>query len=103
MIQPAGSGRWPRETRRADLAALPVVVFGDEGGIHVTARSLRDLFRRLACDRPLWVDWAGTGFGEYEGYHRDGDGRGRARETYLAWLDQHFGLTPAAGRRPAIG
>jgi hypothetical protein len=79
---------------RVDLAALPVVVFGDEGGIHVTARSLQDLFRQLACDRPLWVDWAGTGFGEYEGYHRDGDGRGRARETYLAWLDQHFGLTP---------
>ncbi|GAA2406822.1 hypothetical protein GCM10010404_76160 [Nonomuraea africana] len=77
---------------RTDLSALPVAVFGDEGGVHITARDLRELFLQLACDRPLWVDWAGAGFGAYEGYHRDGDGR--AHETYLAWLDEHVGLTP---------
>src|SRR2546430_16116125 len=30
---------------RADLATLPVVVFGDEGGQHVVARNLRELLR----------------------------------------------------------
>ncbi|MEN3615774.1 hypothetical protein AAH979_40560 [Plantactinospora sp. ZYX-F-223] len=76
---------------RADLATLPIVVFGDEGGIHLTALNLRDLLRQLACDRPLGVDWGGAAFGEYEGHHREAGGQGH--ETYLAWLEQDFGLT----------
>ncbi|MER6948305.1 hypothetical protein ABT294_30185 [Nonomuraea sp. NPDC000554] len=79
---------------RTDLSTLPVAVFGDEGGIHLIACTPRDLFRQLACDRPLWVDWGGVDFGAYEGYHRDGDRRRRAHETYLAWLDQTFDLAP---------
>ena len=42
---------------RADLAALPVVVFGDEGGLHVVARNLRELFQLLGFDSEISVDW----------------------------------------------
>ena len=77
---------------RADLAGLPVVVFGDEGGIHLTARDLRDLFRQLASDQPMWVDWEDASFCEYEGYHRERDGGPEAHQAYLGWLEQHFGL-----------
>lgn len=77
---------------RADLAALPIAVFGDEGGIHLIALNLRDLLRQLACDRPLWVDWDGAGFWEYEGGHRQHGDQGH--REYLAWLEEHFGLAP---------
>ncbi|MCZ1013123.1 hypothetical protein [Streptomyces noursei] len=40
---------------RAELATLPVVVFGDEGGIGLVARNLRELFQQLGCDRALHV------------------------------------------------
>ncbi|MEX3105965.1 MULTISPECIES: hypothetical protein [unclassified Streptomyces] len=42
---------------RTDLATLPVVVFGDEGGQHVVARDLRELFRLLGFDTEISVDW----------------------------------------------
>lgn len=80
---------------RTDLASLPIVVFGDEGGIHLTALNLRDLLRQLACDRPFSVDWAAARFEEYEGDHRERGGQG-PHKIYLVWLKQHFGLTPPA-------
>ncbi|MGI5201988.1 hypothetical protein ACQEU6_10455 [Spirillospora sp. CA-108201] len=99
FAQANGSGSFYAMWRiddRADLATLPIVVFGDEGGVHVTSRNLRDLFRQLASDRPLYVDWSDAYFGEYEGYHRERDGAPEAHQAYVAWLDQHFGLGPAS-------
>ncbi|MFC8943270.1 hypothetical protein ACFT1B_34865, partial [Streptomyces griseoincarnatus] len=49
---------------RADMATLPVVVFGDEGGIAVVARNLRELFLQLGCDRTLYVGDYSAGFGD---------------------------------------
>ncbi len=40
------------------------------------------------------MDWGGASFGEYRGYHRQNDGGGQAHETYVAWLNRHFGLAP---------
>lgn len=60
---------------RADLATLPIIFFGDEGDLTVDARNLRDLFRLLAVE------------------DKDG-GPVPARQDYLAWLNQNFGLTP---------
>ncbi|MEV4243806.1 hypothetical protein AB0J63_10400 [Streptosporangium canum] len=90
----AGYALW-RVDDRADLATLPIAVFGDEGGIRLTARNLRDLLRQLACDRPLRVDWGGASFAEYDGYHREREGAAEAHATYVEWLNQHFGLAPA--------
>src|SRR5688572_7054759 len=43
-----------------ELAALPVVVLGDEGGYHVVARNIRELLALLAVDVDLYVDRDGV-------------------------------------------
>jgi hypothetical protein len=74
---------------RDDLASLPVVVFGDEGGEYVVARDLRELLRLLAYDCEISVDHHRAYFyrGEDE-RHSDG------HEQYVAWLERKFGLAP---------
>ncbi|MDI6104413.1 hypothetical protein QLQ12_38075 [Actinoplanes sp. NEAU-A12] len=72
---------------RADLATLPVVVFGDEGGEHVVARDLRELLRLLTFDSEPCVDHEQVFFYRLED-QEDSD----ARDEYRAWLDEHFGL-----------
>lgn len=75
---------------REDLATLPVVVFGDEGGICVVASNLRDLFRQLGCDWWQWPSWEGAQFME-----PDIDDKPSPRHgDYLEWLNENFGLTP---------
>jgi hypothetical protein len=72
---------------RTDLATLPVVVFGDEGGEHVIARSLRELFQLLAYDTEITVD------GDSAYFYRDTDHRPSAHhQAFADWLDEHFGL-----------
>lgn len=68
-----------RSDDRADLATLPVIFFGDEGDLWIEARDLRELFQVLAveADDP-----------------EDRDRVALARERYLAWLEQNFGLAP---------
>ncbi|MBV2364326.1 hypothetical protein ACFPZ0_21340 [Streptomonospora nanhaiensis] len=80
-----------RIDEREDLGTLPVVVFGDEGGIGVVARNLVDLFRQLGCDWWQWPGWDGAQF-----VKRDdpGDEPSPRHEEYLAWLRGNFGLTP---------
>lgn len=90
FAQANGSGSlyalWKRDDR-ADLAALPVVLLGDEGGIHLVARDLREFFRLLgALEAELACDWA-------EVFERDEEEL-PARAEYLAWLERNFGLTP---------
>ncbi|MFW5417809.1 hypothetical protein J0910_14455 [Nocardiopsis sp. CNT-189] len=67
---------------RTDLAALPVVFFGDEGDLRIEACGLRELFRLLGAEP------------------EDPEDRARlapARREYLAWLDRAFGLAPLGG------
>ncbi|MEU9126391.1 hypothetical protein AB0C96_42480 [Streptomyces sp. NPDC048506] len=67
---------------RTDLATLPVIFFGDEGDLWVEACDLRELFRLLAVEPD------------------DPEDRARlasARQKYLGWLHQNFGLTPHDG------
>jgi len=76
---------------RGDLAELPVVVFGDEGGQHVVARDLRDLLRLLGFDAEVSVDW------DEAYYYRDDEDEHRpGHDEYVAWLEERFGLDPAA-------
>ncbi|MBM2623511.1 hypothetical protein JIG36_49260 [Actinoplanes sp. LDG1-06] len=74
---------------RADLATLPVVVFGDEGGQHVVARDLPDLFRLLTFDAEPMIDWDEVTF------YRAADHEHRpAHAAYVTWLGTQFGLAP---------
>jgi hypothetical protein len=71
---------------RADLATLPVVLLGDEGGLHLVAADLREFFRLLgALDSELGCD--------EEEVFLTGDDELPGRDAYLAWLDREFGLT----------
>ncbi|MEV6348442.1 hypothetical protein [Actinoplanes sp. NPDC051851] len=75
---------------RDDLARLPVVVFGDEGGQHVVARDLRELFQLIAYDAEISVDWD-------EAYYYRGDGHepSDAHADFVTWLGERFGRAPA--------
>ncbi|MDQ8704977.1 hypothetical protein RCO28_21135 [Streptomyces sp. LHD-70] len=80
---------------REDLAELPVVAFGDEGGVHLVASTLRDLLRLLACDRYVYVFPEGVSFSDPEEDAAEGAGSGEVHELYVAWLKREFGLGPA--------
>jgi hypothetical protein len=85
----SGYALW-RVDDRADLATLPVVVFGDEGGQHVVARDLRELFQIIGYDCEISVDW------DEAYYYRGSDYEPRDEHpAYVAWLAEHFGLAPA--------
>ncbi|WP_034482749.1 hypothetical protein [Actinomadura oligospora] len=71
----------------ADLAALPVIFFGDEGDLYITAHGLRDLFHALAEDDD--GDTAPT----RESYFEN-------RRAYVAWVTSTFGPPPEYERGP---
>ncbi|WP_239158387.1 hypothetical protein [Streptomyces sp. SID13726] len=75
---------------REDLASLPVVVFGDEGGEHVVARHLRELFQLLGFDEEISVEHERAYF-----YRDEDDPHTDCHDEYVAWLDLHFGLPVA--------
>lgn len=78
---------------RTDLATLPVVVFGDEGGEFVVTRSLRELFQLLCYDREIsvWDDEVEFLDGEFDDEPYE---RSPRHEEYVAWLAEQFALTP---------
>lgn len=81
-------GIW-RKDDREDLATLPVVAMGDEGGLHLVARNFREFLRLLASIPPdSEPDIAWEGFGVRS------CGEPVENGPYLAWLKQTFGLTP---------
>ncbi|WP_449352804.1 hypothetical protein [Streptomyces shaanxiensis] len=75
---------------REDLATLPVVVFGDEGGEHVVARHVRELFQLLGFDEEISVEHAKASF-----YRDEDEPHTDCHDEYVAWLDRHFGLPVA--------
>jgi len=76
-----------------DLATAPVVVFGDEGGVHVVAEDIVSLLRILTFDtEPMNDD-------EKVFYYRDEDDyepSDRAAD-YVAWLAKHVEQKPVSG------
>ncbi|MFG3259224.1 hypothetical protein [Streptomyces sp. NPDC048172] len=77
---------WKKD-EHTDLADLPVVLLGDEGGIHLVARDVRDFLRLLgALEADLACDWDTV-------YERDEDEL-PAQAEYHSWLEETFGLTP---------
>ncbi|WP_327392213.1 hypothetical protein OG533_13185 [Streptomyces sp. NBC_01186] len=78
---------------RTDLATLPVVFLGDEGGINLVARNLREFFRVLASGWTPVGDWESV---EYADEREDEDDDPcPANEEFRAWLRDHFGLEAA--------
>ncbi|MFH9762521.1 hypothetical protein ACH4MJ_28835 [Streptomyces anulatus] len=90
---------------RADLATLPVLLLGDEGGVHVVARELPELLRVLASGRSPMCGWDGVDYydereeedGDEEKGGGEGDGYDPCPENpaFRAWLRDRFGLEAA--------
>lgn len=74
----------------------PVVVFGDEGGIHLVAADVRDLLRILSFDAEPSVDWERVYY-----YKDEEDEPSPAHEDYVTWLKAQ-GLNPLDEADPLV-
>lgn len=70
------------------LNELPVVVFGDEGGVHVVAEHLLQLLHLLTYDAEISVDFDEAYF------YRDMDSYEESEDltAYLEWMEGDYGL-----------
>jgi hypothetical protein len=90
------SALW-RVDDRSEWVTLPVVVFGDEGGAHVVARSLRERLRLLSYDAEMVV-------ADDECFMlRDEDDRvSGGHAAYVAGLQREVGVEPVDDPEPII-
>ncbi|MEV6602512.1 hypothetical protein AB0M36_37555 [Actinoplanes sp. NPDC051346] len=82
---------WRLDDRTSE-AALPVVVFGEDGAAHVVARGLPELFQLLGYDCQIDVAEDSARYFLGDGTHE----HSRGHQPYVSWLDRQFGLAPAA-------
>jgi hypothetical protein len=73
-----------------NLDKCPVVVFGDEGGIHLVAKNTEDLIRLLGYDVEITIDWSSAYF--YKGKEHEDESENR--QAFLTWSKANFGLEP---------
>lgn len=78
---------------RGDLATLPVVFLGDEGGINLVARDIREFLRVLASGWEPWGSWERLEYVDEREEENGGPCPGNAE--FRAWLRRHFGLEAA--------
>ncbi|KGE12514.1 hypothetical protein [Sphingobacterium deserti] len=69
------------------IEEMPIVVFGDEGGAHIVAENLRQLFELLTFDSEICVDLEQAYFHKTEGQQESRD-----LDKFLRWLQENFGL-----------
>jgi hypothetical protein len=73
-----------------DYTNLPIVVFGDEGGIHIVAENILQFLTLLTIDREIYVSIEEAEFYMYDldpNHHPD-------VEKYKEWLKKEFDLEP---------
>ncbi|WP_343698075.1 hypothetical protein [Flavobacterium sp.] len=73
-----------------DLNNCPIVVFGDEGGIHVVAENTRKLIHLLTLDTEISVDFDKAYFYQDEGYYEESENK----EVFQEWVKNEFNLDP---------
>ncbi|MEV7552833.1 hypothetical protein AB0N89_24755 [Amycolatopsis sp. NPDC089917] len=78
-----------RSSDETDVALLPVVVFGDEGGEHVIARDFRDFLPLLGHDAEITVDHDSAYY-----FREEDDDHSGSHEMFVEWLRER-GLEPA--------
>ena len=72
-----------------DLSEFPIVVFGDEGGVHVIAENFSALMQLLTFDSEISVYQDEVYFYKDEEYE---ESEGHA--AYISWLKENFNLDP---------
>ncbi|CAI2768141.1 conserved protein of unknown function [Flavobacterium collinsii] len=71
-----------------DLNKCPIVVFGDEGGIHVVAENTRELIHLLTFDTEISVDFDSAYFYKDEEYYEESENK----EVFEEWVKKEFNL-----------
>jgi hypothetical protein len=71
-----------------DIENCPIVVFGDEGGVHVVANSTKDLIHLLTFDTEITVGFDGVYF------YRDEDEyeKSEYKKEFVKWAKENFAL-----------
>jgi len=91
FAQANGSGSqyafWEEEEGKK-LNEMPVVVFGDEGGVHVVAKSMLELMRLLTFDTEISVYDDKASFYKDKKYYVATNNSSK----YCSWLKEHFDL-----------
>lgn len=92
FAQANGSGSnyaiWDDETGKP-VEQMPIVVFGDEGGVHIVAKNFLQLLHLLTYDTEISVSWDDVYF-----YHDDEDDYEESPDLdeFLHWLKEDYGL-----------
>ena len=81
----------------ASTSEMPVVVFGDEGGVHVIAEDVAQLLRLLTFDVEPMIDHDGVTF--YKG--KDHEPRDN-HDLYQRWLEAELSLKPIDDPAPLV-
>ncbi|WP_343632833.1 hypothetical protein [Fluviicola sp.] len=93
FAQANGSGSiyalWDKDAS-GNLDGLPVVVFGDEGGVHVVASNILELMQMLLFDSEISVDFDEVYFYKDEDDYEESEGHA----TFKDWLKKEFNLDP---------
>ncbi len=71
-----------------DLNNCPIVVFGDEGGIHVVAENTRKLIHLLTLDTEISVDFDYCYFYKDDEYYEENENK----EEFHEWVKSEFNL-----------
>ncbi len=72
------------------LNELPIVVFGDEGGVHIVAENTLQLMQLLTFDSEIYIDFDQAYFFKDEDDHEESEDN----VSYKNWLKEHFKLDP---------
>src|SRR5690606_18943343 len=70
------------------LNKMPIVVFGDEGGVHIAAENILQLLHLLTFDTEISVSFEDVYFYKDEDYYEESEDL----QTYLKWLKENFDL-----------
>ena len=81
----------------ASTSEMPVIVFGDEGGVHVIAEDVSQLLRLLTYDVEPMVDHDGVTF--YKA--KDHEPR-ENHDAYQSWLKDELALDPIDDPAPLV-
>lgn len=73
-----------------DLNDCPIVVFGDEGGIHIVAENISTLIHLLTLDTEISVDFDSAYFYKDEEYYEENENK----EEFQQWVKKEFSLDP---------
>lgn len=71
-----------------DLDNCPIVVFGDEGGVHIVAENTQKLIQLLTLDTEISVDFDKAYFYQDEEYYEESENK----EEFRNWVKNEFDL-----------